>query len=110
MRARASGHSTTAVARPPTRLRCSPSKFHRSKAGPAATRASRPAPKRATPSETSGAISQREPIPYSTTATPWPSATKPVRSEEHTSELQSRLHLVCRLLLEKKNQQKQNKT
>src|SRR5256884_5106940 len=26
------------------------------------------------------------------------------RSEEHTSELQSRLHLVCRLLLEKKNQ------
>src|SRR2546422_8527126 len=29
----------------------------------------------------------------------WPSG----RSEEHTSELQSRLHLVCRLLLEKKN-------
>src|SRR2546429_4900295 len=27
----------------------------------------------------------------------------PPRSEEHTSELQSRLHLVCRLLLEKKN-------
>src|SRR2546422_1787961 len=27
----------------------------------------------------------------------------PHRSEEHTSELQSRLHLVCRLLLEKKN-------
>src|SRR2546429_6480251 len=27
---------------------------------------------------------------------------KQVRSEEHTSELQSRLHLVCRLLLEKK--------
>src|SRR2546429_184481 len=27
----------------------------------------------------------------------------PGRSEEHTSELQSRLHLVCRLLLEKKN-------
>src|SRR2546422_8263865 len=27
------------------------------------------------------------------------------RSEEHTSELQSRLHLVCRLLLEKKNTQ-----
>src|SRR2546422_2195729 len=30
------------------------------------------------------------------------------RSEEHTSELQSRLHLVCRLLLEKKK--KQHKT
>src|SRR2546429_2618786 len=28
----------------------------------------------------------------------WPAS----RSEEHTSELQSRLHLVCRLLLEKK--------
>src|SRR2546429_4845969 len=28
------------------------------------------------------------------------------RSEEHTSELQSRLHLVCRLLLEKKKQQR----
>src|SRR2546422_7790468 len=27
---------------------------------------------------------------------------QPTRSEEHTSELQSRLHLVCRLLLEKK--------
>ena len=26
-----------------------------------------------------------------------------IRSEEHTSELQSRLHLVCRLLLEKNN-------
>src|SRR5690625_6151507 len=30
----------------------------------------------------------------------------PVRSEEHTSELQSRGHLVCRLLLEKKNRVK----
>src|SRR2546429_1191961 len=29
------------------------------------------------------------------------------RSEEHTSELQSRLHLVCRLLLEKKKKQQQ---
>src|SRR5438309_3998423 len=27
-----------------------------------------------------------------------------LRSEEHTSELQSQFHLVCRLLLEKKNQ------
>src|SRR2546429_7369655 len=39
-----------------------------------------------------GSISQRrKPTPTATT-----------RSEEHTSELQSRLHLVCRLLLEKK--------
>src|SRR2546429_1600107 len=31
-----------------------------------------------------------------------------LRSEEHTSELQSRLHLVCRLLLEKKNDNNRN--
>src|SRR2546422_5275517 len=31
------------------------------------------------------------------------------RSEEHTSELQSRLHLVCRLLLEKKKKKKKKK-
>src|SRR2546422_6505746 len=30
------------------------------------------------------------------------------RSEEHTSELQSRLHLVCRLLLEKKKKDHRN--
>src|SRR2546429_9866408 len=33
--------------------------------------------------------------------------TRKQRSEEHTSELQSRLHLVCRLLLEKKKTKKQ---
>src|SRR2546422_2412775 len=33
-------------------------------------------------------------------------SSSPARSEEHTSELQSRLHLVCRLLLEKKNTSK----
>src|SRR2546422_5873769 len=32
------------------------------------------------------------------------------RSEEHTSELQSRLHLVCRLLLEKKKKKKEINT
>src|SRR3712207_7767069 len=31
-----------------------------------------------------------------------------VRSEEHTSELQSRQYLVCRLLLEKKKKKKKN--
>src|SRR2546422_4003540 len=31
------------------------------------------------------------------------------RSEEHTSELQSRLHLVCRLLLEKKKKKKKQR-
>src|SRR2546422_2656622 len=33
---------------------------------------------------------------------PYPGQDRRRRSEEHTSELQSRLHLVCRLLLEKK--------
>src|SRR2546422_7352035 len=36
------------------------------------------------------------------TIAPAPGCPLDVRSEEHTSELQSRLHLVCRLLLEKK--------
>src|SRR5436305_10118871 len=38
--------------------------------------------------------------PHSATHTPAPASAS--RSEEHTSELQSRPHLVCRLLLEKK--------
>src|SRR5690625_7055564 len=46
----------------------------------------------------------------------WPaySTEKPAgsvrRSEEHTSELQSRGHLVCRLLLEKKNERQRSTT
>src|SRR5690554_7118423 len=36
----------------------------------------------------------------------WGSLRRCVRSEEHTSELQSRPHLVCRLLLEKKKKKK----
>src|SRR3712207_7248067 len=40
-------------------------------------------------------------VRYSTTGS---SAWENARSEEHTSELQSRQYLVCRLLLEKKNQ------
>src|SRR5436305_11136747 len=42
-------------------------------------------------------------------SSPRPSAGIRRRSEEHTSELQSRPHLVCRLLLEKKKKKK-NKT
>src|SRR5207248_3728109 len=41
--------------------------------------------------------------PRATGRPPWPS-----RSEEHTSELQSPYDLVCRLLLEKKKNTKQN--
>src|SRR5690625_6828424 len=42
-------------------------------------------------------------------ATPSPGPRTTGRSEEHTSELQSRGHLVCRLLLEKKKHIKYNK-
>src|SRR2546422_6836980 len=51
---------------------------------------------------------QFAPAPNSVTdtdATRGPTVISP-RSEEHTSELQSRLHLVCRLLLEKKKETK----
>src|SRR5437667_1893964 len=47
---------------------------------------------------------------FSTTRSSWfDFATKKVRSEEHTSELQSHHDLVCRLLLEKKKKMKTNK-
>src|SRR5437764_11525580 len=39
----------------------------------------------------------------------WPKNQK-MRSEEHTSELQSPMYLVCRLLLEKKKKKKKKKT
>src|SRR2546422_8561322 len=39
----------------------------------------------------------------------WRSKVTSIRSEEHTSELQSRLHLVCRLLLEKKKKKTKKK-
>src|SRR3712207_7790268 len=35
-----------------------------------------------------------------------PTRARPLRSEEHTSELQSRQYLVCRLLLEKKKRER----
>src|SRR3712207_8185259 len=40
----------------------------------------------------------------------WSARTSRTRSEEHTSELQSRQYLVCRLLLEKKKQNTFSKT
>src|SRR2546429_1730506 len=43
--------------------------------------------------------------PFSTIKSLSESTFSSSRSEEHTSELQSRLHLVCRLLLEKKKKQ-----
>src|SRR5205809_5961803 len=47
------------------------------------------------------AIGERPPAADSNSV-PWGEGDE-LRSEEHTYELQSRLHLVCRLLLEKKN-------
>src|SRR5260370_33660902 len=50
--------------------------------------------------------------PHEPTVKPcaWHQAVTLVRSEEHTSELQSHLNLVCRLLLEKKKNRKNNST
>src|SRR2546429_1086509 len=53
---------------------------------------------RSPPAPTSGPTR----VPSASFWTPDRSGSPPCRSEEHTSELQSRLHLVCRLLLEKK--------
>src|SRR5439155_18729520 len=61
---------------------------------------------RSTTSATSRSSSSASPSAQSSSSTACPSAasgarkTAPRRSEEHTSELQSRGHIVCRLLLE----------
>src|SRR5262245_62216647 len=60
-----------------------------------------PAPSKAAETDLS-----RRATPPASLAPPSP----PRRSEEHTSELQSLRHLVCRLLLEKKKKQNQLKT
>src|SRR2546422_4808478 len=44
--------------------------------------------------------------PRPSTGSSWKATRR--RSEEHTSELQSRLHLVCRLLLEKKKKKQRD--
>src|SRR3712207_8423894 len=49
----------------------------------------------------------KEPTIEGTTAALETATVNPDRSEEHTSELQSRQYLVCRLLLEKKKKNKQ---
>src|SRR3989442_2118592 len=65
-----------------TLFRSGPAPWHR--------RRERPTPPRA------------HPLPVRIRLPVRPDAGHPDRSEEHTSELQSRPHLVCRLLLEKK--------
>src|SRR2546422_8099542 len=49
-----------------------------------------------------------EPVDSAMTAVRGEIEANNMRSEEHTSELQSRLHLVCRLLLEKKKKKKKS--
>src|SRR5438876_4721244 len=56
---------------------------------------------RITPAVEASSASERPLKPVVTDSTPIPPGGW--RSEEHTSELQSPVHLVCRLLLEKKN-------
>src|SRR5256884_2264933 len=51
----------------------------------------------------SGMSTCRIAVRWRTSPMTWWSRRRHTRSEEHTSELQSRLHLVCRLLLEKKH-------
>src|SRR2546422_7832725 len=56
-------------------------------------------------------LEYRHGIPHGTTRlTIIATETPEGRSEEHTSELQSRLHLVCRLLLEKKKHTTETRT
>src|SRR2546430_11177320 len=69
-------------------------------------------PTASAPESGSGAASSETPARSATTRDPTPPTASPAstslpsltRSEEHTSELQSQSNLVCRLLLEKKNQ------
>src|SRR5205809_5690046 len=51
---------------------------------------------------TAGSTARGTPRSFSISSSQSPVLRLKQRSEEHTSELQSRLHLVCRLLLEKK--------
>src|SRR5205814_7338949 len=78
-------------------LTCSPSTAIRPTAPSTWSSATTPAPRRARKTGSSA-------DPSSRAATPEPRGKPTGRSEEHTSELQSLRHLVCRLLLEKKKE------
>src|SRR5690606_41464432 len=87
-------HDALPICRATTRHRPRPASYRRA-AGPIEDR-----PRFAARHPTSDRTSVRTPCSR-TTRRPRPNNT--TRSEEHTSELQSRENLVCRLLLEKKN-------
>src|SRR2546422_8067039 len=87
------------IRRPPRSTLFPYTTLFRSPDAPSRTRRAAP-PNRACPARRTS-VCRRYPIPHS------PSKNRTAaRSEEHTSELQSRLHLVCRLLLEKKKKKK----
>src|SRR5439155_3880146 len=94
------GPRTTPAPGPPGRRRSRP---RATRPGPAMPAPARPAA-RGLASPPPGP--RTAPFPSSSS---WPDACLDPRSEEHTSELQSRGHLVCRLLLEKKKKKKKNK-
>src|SRR5690348_18213277 len=63
-----------------------------------------------TPARTSAPTAPQPIKPVQAPAHPTYNAQAPLRSEEHTSELQSPVHLVCRLLLEKKKKKQTHTT
>src|SRR5256885_11256957 len=84
-------------------LRCRPPRDPRKSASkakmpPSEATSQYPTPSGSGTTDCTGAFSLRPPIEPRNAASP------KVRSEEHTSELQSPCNLVCRLLLEKKNE------
>src|SRR2546429_934190 len=88
------------IRRPPRSTLFPSTTLFRSRRSPADPAAAAPAEPAARTHARCPASGPAAPTP---TGTPPPRTAPDHRSEEHTSELQSRLHLVCRLLLEKKN-------
>src|SRR5438309_7750432 len=64
---------------------------------------------RSSPTRPSISAQRRETWLLETPSRPMARTRSSTRSEEHTSELQSQFHLVCRLLLEKKKNKLKNK-
>src|SRR2546422_5522408 len=89
------------IRRPPRSTLFPYTTLFRSRAGPG-----RALPRAGVPQSVSGPVRARRAVPAGrargAVVPAEPARVARDRSEEHTSELQSRLHLVCRLLLEKK--------
>src|SRR2546429_6516372 len=88
------------IRRPPRSTLFPYTTLFRSPAGATSGRRYRAAP--SPPRMGSAAWRSQRGAPNPFAGTPAARKSRRPRSEEHTSELQSRLHLVCRLLLEKK--------